>query len=156
MPTRSLLLAGSTILLACAPQWPRIPAGSCAGQRAYQEGYHRVLRRSALSSEPELSRQQLGSLHVLVSQANRHRVGPLEGANVRVFRGRAASPDSIVRSTRVGQGGDVAVDSLRSAVYFVHARAIGFVGLGDTVAVRPGFRDTVEIQLRTDDNCLER
>jgi hypothetical protein len=51
--------------------------------------------------------------------------------------------------------GRVRLDSLGPGLLFVRARAIGFLPLGDTVRVRAGFVDTLEVQMRTDVGCLQ-
>lgn len=45
-------------------------------------------------------------------------------------------------------------DSLSPGVVTIRSRAIGFLPLRHTWKLRAGYRDTLEMQMRTDRNCL--
>lgn len=149
------MLALATITVACGPSWPRERVANCGDAPQYREGYHRVVHRLA-SPVPNSSPDRLGGIVTLMTQANSRRTGVVrEYGAVRLFRGgggRAAS--DVLRHRFVDTTGRVVFDSLPSGWYYVEGAAIGFSRLGDSVHVRSGYRDSIELQMRTNPLCL--
>ena len=148
------MLALASITIACGPSWPRERVVNCGDAPQYREGYNRVVQRMAslLSSS---SPTQPGAIVTLMTQANGERTGVIkEYGAVRLFRGEGRAATDVLRQRFVDTTGQVVFDSLPPGWYYVEGLAIGFSRLGDSVQVRAGYRDTIELQMQTDPLCL--
>lgn len=112
-----------------------------------------VVRRAAFI-DSSLFASGSGLLHIGVHNNQGDRRRPIARANVRVFRGDTVRADSLLLSSATDERGWVRYDRVSPGSVFVQARAIGYQGHGEVVRIRPGFRDTVQIGLYLDINCL--
>jgi hypothetical protein len=150
---QALILA--SIAIGCAPHWPRERVDCGGGTLEYREGYHRVVPRLA----PRPSRGEpdhLGAIVMLMTQANARQAGALGGGAMRLYEGQGRAATDVLRRSFMDPNGQAVFDSLPPGWYYLEGLAIGFARLGDSVQVRAGYRDTIELQMRTDDGCLSR
>ncbi len=150
----TLTLASFAIAIACAPHWPRERV-DCGGTLEYREGYHRVvpiLAARQSRGEPD----QLGIIVMLMTQANPRRNGVLGGGAVRLFQGEGRAATDVLRRSFMDANGQAVFDSLPPGWYYLEGLAIGYSRLGDSVQVRAGYRDTIKLQMRTDNGCLSQ
>lgn len=143
------VVALASITVACASSWPRERVADCNGEATYREGYHRVIHR--LAPRPSHG-DQYGAIVALMSQANSRQSEGMT-ALVRLFQGEGRATTDVVRQSRI-DGGRVVFDSLPPGWYYMEGLAIGFSRLGDSVQVRAGYQDTIELQMRTNPLCL--
>ena len=143
------MMALTSIAVGCARSWPRERAADCNGEPTYREGYYRVVHRLAL--RPSRGDEK-GAIVALMTQANSRQIEMT--AAVRLFRGEGRASTDVVRQSRTDANARAVLDSLPPGQYYIQGLAIGFSRLGDSVKVRPGFQDTVELQMRTDPLCM--
>ena len=149
------LLALASLTIACGPSWPRQRDATCDfdGVPRYREGYLRVVHRPALRQTGGGKGEERGTIATLMTQANSRQTGVLRGGVVRIFQG-GRTATGIIRRSNVDENGRAVFDTLPPGWYYVEGLAIGFSRLGDSVQVRAGYQNTIELQMRTDILCL--
>jgi hypothetical protein len=148
----TLTLAG--IAIACAPHWPRVRV-DCGSALEYREGYHRMVRHLASVPSPG-NPDQLGVMVMFMTQANARQAGVLGGGAVRLFQGQGRAANDELRRSFMDAKGQAVFDSLPPGWYYLEGLAIGFSRLSDSVQVRAGYRDSIELQMQTNDACLSK